>query len=42
MLIKFAKTLALHREGILNYYSYRISTGPLDLKPACPERGVAA
>lgn len=30
MLIKFAKTLALHCEGILNYYSYRISTGPLE------------
>jgi transposase len=30
MLIKFAKTLALYREGILNYYSYRISTGPLE------------
>ena len=30
MLINFAKTLALHREGILNYYSYRISTGPLE------------
>lgn len=30
MLIKFAKTLALHREGILNYYNYRISTGPLE------------
>jgi transposase len=30
MLINFAKTLALHREGILNYYSHRISTGPLE------------
>jgi len=30
MLIKFGKTLALYREGILNYYSYRISTGPLE------------
>jgi transposase len=30
MLIKFAKTLALHCEGILNYYDYRISTGPLE------------
>lgn len=30
MLIKFAKTLALHREGILNYYDYPISTGPLE------------
>jgi len=28
MLINFAKTLRLHQEGILNYYSYRISTGP--------------
>jgi transposase len=30
ILIKFAKTLALHREGILNYHSYPISTGPLE------------
>ena len=30
MLINFAKTLTLHREGILNYYEYRISTGPLE------------
>ena len=30
MLINFAKTLRLHQEGILNYYSYRISTGPLE------------
>jgi transposase len=30
MLMNFAKTLTLHREGILNYYEYRISTGPLE------------
>jgi transposase len=30
MLLNFAKTLTLHREGILNYYEYRISTGPLE------------
>ena len=30
MLINFAKTLRLHQQGILNYYSYRISTGPLE------------
>ena len=30
MLQNFAKTLALHREGILNYYDYPISTGPLE------------
>jgi len=30
MLIKFATTLTLHREGILNYYEYQISTGPLE------------
>lgn len=30
MLINFAKTLRLHQEGILNYYSYRISTAPLE------------
>jgi transposase len=30
MLQKFAKTLALHREGILAYYDHRISTGPLE------------
>ena len=30
MLIKFAKTLASHRSGILAYYDYRISTGPLE------------
>ena len=28
-LIQFAHTLAAHRSGILNYYDYRISTGPL-------------
>jgi transposase len=30
MLQKFAKTLAAHRTGLLSWYSYRISTGPLD------------
>jgi transposase len=30
MLMNFAKTLTVHREGILNYYEYRISTGPLE------------
>ena len=30
MLMKFARTLAMHRNQILNYYDYRISTGPLE------------
>lgn len=30
MLQKFACTLALSRSAILNYYQYRISTGPLE------------
>ena len=30
MLHKFAKTMALHRFGILAYYDYPISTGPLE------------
>jgi transposase len=30
MLKAFAKTLEEHQEGILNYYRYRISTGPLE------------
>jgi len=30
MLIKFAHTLAAHRNQILNYYDYPISTGPLE------------
>jgi len=30
MLNKFAETLAKHREGILAFYDYRISTGPLE------------
>jgi transposase len=30
MLEQFADTLEEHREGILNYYTYRISTGPLE------------
>ena len=30
MLVQFAATLEEHQEGILNYYDYRISTGPLE------------
>jgi transposase len=30
MLMKFAKTIAAHRSGILAYYDYRISYGPLE------------
>lgn len=30
MLEKFADTLQEHQEGVLNYYDYRISTGPLE------------
>jgi transposase len=30
MLVKFAKTMRTYREGILNYYNYPISTGPLE------------
>ena len=30
MLEKFANTLTEHRQGILSYYRYRISTGPLE------------
>lgn len=30
MLIKFAKTMCLYRRGILAYYDYPISTGPLE------------
>jgi transposase len=30
MLEQFADTLEEHQEGILNYYTYRISTGPLE------------
>lgn len=30
MLQQFAQTLEEHQEGILNYYRYRISTGPLE------------
>jgi transposase len=30
MLVQFADTLEEHKEGILNYYQYRISTGPLE------------
>ncbi len=29
-LMKFARTLQIHREGILNWYDHPISTGPLD------------
>ena len=30
MLIDFAKTLGAHRSGLLAYYDYKISTGPLE------------
>ena len=30
MLLRFSKTLALHRRGLLAYYDYPISTGPLE------------
>jgi transposase len=30
ILVQFAATLEEHQEGILNYYEYRISTGPLE------------
>jgi transposase len=30
MLIQFAATLEEHQEGVLNYYNYPISTGPLE------------
>jgi len=30
MLVQFAATLEEHQEGVLNYYHYRISTGPLE------------
>ncbi len=30
LLSQFAHTLAAHRSGILNYYVYRLSTGPLE------------
>ena len=30
MLIKFAQTLRKYREGILNYYEHRITTGALE------------
>jgi transposase len=30
MLQDFAKTLATHRSGLLAYYDYQISTGPLE------------
>jgi transposase len=30
MLVQFAATLEEHQEGVLNYYDYRISTGPLE------------
>ena len=28
--MKFARTLQIHREGILNWYDHPISTGPLE------------
>jgi transposase len=30
ILVQFAATLEEHQEGVLNYYEYRISTGPLE------------
>jgi transposase len=30
MLVQFADTLEEHQEGVLNYYDYKISTGPLE------------
>jgi transposase len=30
MLVKFSKTMAMYRNQILNFYDYRISTGPLE------------
>ena len=30
MLIKFAGTLSEHREGLLSYYDFPISNGPLE------------
>ena len=30
MLVRFAKTLEKYKEGILSYYDYQISTGPLE------------
>ena len=30
ILFDFAKTLASHKSGLLNYYDYPISTGPLE------------
>jgi transposase len=30
MLIQFADTLEQHQDGVLNYYDYKISTGPLE------------
>ena len=30
MLKKFARTLQIHRKGLLNWYDYSISTGPLE------------
>ena len=30
MLKKFARTLQIHRKGLLNWYHYPISTGPLE------------
>jgi transposase len=30
MLMQFARTLRIHAQGILNYYDYPITTGPLE------------
>ncbi|HID24479.1 MAG TPA: hypothetical protein EYP14_19060 [Planctomycetaceae bacterium] len=30
MLVKFSNTLSAHRAGLLSYYDYPISTGPLE------------
>ena len=30
MLVQFADTLEEHQEGVLNFYRYPISTGPLE------------
>jgi transposase len=30
MLVQFADTLEAHQEGVLNYYNFKISTGPLE------------
>lgn len=30
LLVKFARTLIVHRDGLLAWYNYPISTGPLE------------